>query len=99
MSEQSGRADLPPDRLTAIVGRIKEHRVVQWTVGYVAVAYGIQHGVTLTAEAFKWPDAVLRISMLLLILGVPLAMVFAWYHGNRASRSFSRAEFSILSAI
>ena len=29
--------------------------------------------------------------MLLLILGLPFAMAFAWYHGARASRQISRA--------
>src|SRR5579871_6808423 len=99
MSDEANRAELPPDRLTALWLRMKDHRIAQWTVGYVAVAYGIQHAVTLTTEAFKWPDAVLRISMLLLILGVPLAMVFAWYHGERATRRISAGEMTLASLL
>ena len=99
MNDETTRADSPPDRVTAIFRRLKDHRIAQWTVGYVAVAYGIQHAVTLTSEAFKWPDGVLRISMLLLILGMPVAMTLAWYHGERASRRVSAAEFSIISLL
>src|SRR5215469_11362382 len=89
----------PEDVLSAAWRRIKQHRIAQWTVGYVAVAYGIQHAVTLTSEAFEWPNAVERISMIVLALGVPIAMTLAWYHGERASRGFSRAEFSILATL
>ena len=99
MTEEANRAEAPPDRFTALWRRAKEHRIAQWTVGYVAVAYGIQHAVTLTSEAFKWPDAVLRISMLLLVLGLPLAMTLAWYHGERASRRISGAEAAIVSLL
>ncbi len=99
MSDEANRAELPPDRITSGWRRLKDHRIAQWTIGYVAVAYGIQHAVTLTSEAFKWPNAVLRISMLLLVLGLPVAMTLAWYHGERASRRMSAGEFSILSVL
>jgi hypothetical protein len=79
--------------------RIKEHRIAQWTLGYVAVGYGIQHGVTLTSEAYDWPHAVIRISMTLLALGLPLAMVLAWYHGERTSRRVSAGEMTLASLL
>ena len=66
---------------------------------YVALAYAIQHGVVLTREAFEWPQAVERISMLLLVLGLPLVMTFAWYHGARASRRISGPELTIISIL
>src|SRR5579871_3948169 len=99
MSDEANRAELPPDRLTALWLRMKDHRIAQWTVGYVALAYGIQHAVTLTSEAFQWPDAILRVSMLLLILGLPLAMVFAWYHGERTARRISAGEMTLASLL
>ena len=99
MSEQTDRAELPPDRLTALWRRLKDHRIAQWTVGYVAVAYGIQHAVTLTTEALDWPHAITRVSMILLALGLPLAMVFAWYHGERTTRRISPGEMSVVSVM
>jgi adenylate cyclase len=91
------RAELPPDRFTALWRRLREHKIVQWTIAYVAIAYGIQHGITLTSEAFEWPHAVTRISMLLLALALPIAVTLAWYHGARASRHISGAELSLIS--
>jgi hypothetical protein len=66
-------------------------------VAYIALGYGVQHGVELTSDAFEWPHAVVRASMLLLVLGLPLVTTLAWYHGERASRQFTKAELSILS--
>jgi TolB-like protein len=100
MSEEANRADVPPaDHFTTVWRRLKDHRIAQWTVGYVAVAYGIQHAVTLTAEAFDWPHAVTRVSMLLLALGLPVAMTLAWYHGERATKRISGGEMAIVSTL
>src|SRR5215468_4705501 len=89
----------PVDRLSQLWRRIYDRTMVQWSVAFVALAYAIQHGVVLTSEAFAWPDWVLRISMLLLILGLPVVMTFAWYHGERSNRHFSTAEVTIVSLL
>src|SRR2546423_1991658 len=102
MSQDTDRAKPKPpsvDRLALLWRRISDHKIAQWSVAYVALAYGLQHGVILTSESFEWPNAVARISMLLLALGMPVVMTFAWYHGERASRQFTKAELSILSAL
>lgn len=102
MSEENGsESPHPPaaDRLSLLWRRIGDHKVMQWAVAYVALAYAIQHAVTLTAEAFDWPHAVTRISMLLLALGLPLVMTFAWYHGAKANKHFSQAEMTIISIL
>jgi adenylate cyclase len=96
----SPEANPPPvDRLTQLWRRINEHKLVQWTVAYIAVAYALQQGLVLMDGAFDWPDAVLRASMLLMILGLPLVVTLAWYHGERASRHFSAAEMTIISLL
>jgi TolB-like protein len=100
MNDDANRSNSAPnDFLSLTWQRVKEHRIAQWTAGYVAVAYGIQHAVTLTSEAFDWPHIVTRISMLFLILGAPMAMVFAWYHGERASKRISGGEMAIVSTL
>ena len=74
MSQDADRANSKPpslDRLSLLWRRINDRKIVQWSVAYVALAYGVQHGVVLTSDAFDWPHAVSRISMLLLVLGLP----------------------------
>src|SRR6185503_14800246 len=79
--------------------RINQHKIVQWSLAYIAVAYALQQGLVLMGGAFDWPAAVLRASMLLLILGLPVIVTLAWYHGERASRNFSAAELTIISLL
>jgi tetratricopeptide (TPR) repeat protein len=68
----TGTKGAAEDRLALLWRRVKEHRIAQWTAGYVAVAYGIQHGVTLTADAYDWPHSITRVSITLLALGKAL---------------------------
>ncbi len=78
---------------------INQRKVVQWSIGYVALAYSVQQAVGLTSEAFEWPQAVLRVSMLLLALGLPLVVTLAWYHGDRGSQRVSGPELTIISML
>jgi hypothetical protein len=61
------------DRMAQLWRRLKNHRIGQWTVGYIALAYTLQHGVVLTTESMDWPHDIERISMILLALGVTIA--------------------------
>lgn len=101
MSEEGRQPASSPsgDQSSSLWQRLKEHRVAQWSVGYVAVAYGIQHAVTLTAEALEWPHGIERASMILLILGLPMVMALAWYHGDRARSRISGVELAVLSLL
>src|SRR5215472_7984164 len=101
MSEDTDRTIIPPpeDRVSLLWRRVKDHRIAQWTVGYIAVAYGIQHGVVLTTESLDWPHSIERVTMIAFVLGLPLAVVFAWYHGERTTKRISRGELSIVSLL
>src|SRR6266700_1374880 len=102
MSEDTGRANQKPpslDRLSLLWRRVNDRKIAQWSVAYVALAYAIQHGVVLTGDAFEWPHAIQQVSMLLLALGLPVVMTFAWYHGERASRRISGPELTIISIL
>jgi len=79
--------------------RVKEHKVVQWTIGYGAAAYTLLHIVEMLANALDWPHLVVRIFTLSLILGVPVAATLAWYHGHRALRRVSGPELAILTVL
>jgi hypothetical protein len=46
--------------------------------------------VILTSESFEWPNAVARVTMLLLALGLPLAMTLAWLSRRAGEPRLSR---------
>jgi TolB-like protein len=88
-----------PVRSMSVWARIKEHKVVQWTIAYAAAAYTLLHGTEMVSNAFEWPHVVVRIVTLLLFLGVPLVATIAWYHGHRAQRRVSGAELTIITVL
>jgi TolB-like protein/Tfp pilus assembly protein PilF len=83
----------------SVWARIKRHKVVEWTLAYVAFAYAALHGVQMLRETFDWPVLVQRLTVFALVLGAPFALTLAWYHGHRARHRVSGQELSILIAL
>src|SRR5262249_53883439 len=86
----------PPNPFWA---RIRRHKVVEWTLAYAAFGYALLHGVQMLRETFDWPYLVPRLTVFGLVLGAPIAVTLAWYHGHRARHRVSRQELSILIAL
>lgn len=83
----------------SVWARLKEHKVAQWTLAYAAAAYTVLHATEMVSNAFEWPHLLVRIVTLLLILGLPLVVTIAWYHGHRAQRRASGAELTIITIL
>ena len=88
----------PPKAQSApsIWDRIKRHKVVEWTVAYIAFGYATLHGAEMLRDAFEWSPAVPRLTFFALALGLPIAVTLAWFHGHRAQHRISRAELATL---
>jgi adenylate cyclase len=76
--------------------RVKEHKVVQWTLAYLALAYTLLHGAEMLGGSLGWPHSLLRLFTLSLILLVPLVVVIAWFHGSRGQQRVSGTEIAII---
>ena len=79
--------------------RLKEHKVAQWTLAYAAFAFALLHGATLMSDALEWPHAIVRVLTLLLVAGLPIAPVLAWYHGVRALKRVSGSELVLITVL
>jgi TolB-like protein/tetratricopeptide (TPR) repeat protein len=91
--------DGPSGLLRRVWERIKAHKVVQWTLAYLAVAYTLLHGAEMLANSLSWPHAWLRVFVLLLILGVPVVITRAWYYGTYARQKVSATEVMIIAIL
>jgi hypothetical protein len=63
-------------------------------MAYVAFAYAVLHGVQMLRATFEWPLLVPRITVMLLLIGVPVVATLAWYRGHRAQHQVSGIECS-----
>ena len=79
--------------------RLKHHKVVQWTVAYLAVAYTLLHGAEMLGGSLGWPHVWLRVFTLLLILGIPVVVTLAWYHGASGRQKASGTEVMIIALL
>jgi len=76
--------------------KLRRRKVVQWGVAYVAAAWGLLQGLAYLSELFRWPDQLQRLTTAAFLAGLPVALVLAWYHGDRGHQRVSGREFSIL---
>jgi TolB-like protein/tetratricopeptide (TPR) repeat protein len=95
-------AAVPPETVRPAPGpwqRLKEHKVIQWTLVYVAAAYTLLHGAEMLSDAQEWPHVIVRVLSMALILGVPIVATLAWFHGHRAQHRVSGPEIIILTVL
>lgn len=85
--------------LQGVWERIKHHKIVQWTLAYLAVAYTLLHGAEMLTGSLGWPHGWVRLFTLLLILGVPIVITLAWYHGSRGQQRASGTEIMIIALL
>src|SRR5687767_12718818 len=78
--------------------RLRRRKVVQWGVVYVAAAWGFLQGLEYVSEAFQWPTQLRQVALALLI-GLPIVLVLAWYHGDRGQQRITTPEFAILTLL
>jgi TolB-like protein len=79
--------------------RLCRRKVVQWGLVYVAAAWGFLQGLEYISESFNWPQQVRQIAVLVLVIGLPIVLVLAWYHGDRGQQRISTPEFAILTLL
>ena len=79
--------------------RLRRRKVVQWSVAYIAAAWALLQGLEFLADVYGWPTAFLRVFTLALVLGLPIVVTLAWYHGDRGEQCASSTELSIVAVL
>ena len=78
---------------------LRRRKVVQWGLVYVAAAWGFLQGLEYVSDAFQWPPQIRQVALLALLIGLPVVLVLAWYHGDRGQQRISTPEFAILTLL
>src|SRR3974390_437789 len=90
---------LPPVAPASPWARIKEHKVLQWSLAYLGAALALAHGQELLAHNFHWPELVGHVLIGALIVGFPIAVALAWYHGHRGMTRFTAPEMTVVALL
>ncbi|HTI97088.1 MAG TPA: tetratricopeptide repeat protein [Rudaea sp.] len=84
---------------TGFLARLKQRKLVQWALAYVAFAFALLQGVDIVAQRFAWPDQLERILILALAVGFFVAIVLAWYHGEKGAQRMTHIELVVLTLV
>lgn len=79
--------------------RLRHRKVVQWSIAYVAAGWGLLQGLSYVGTVFHWPDQLQRLAIVAFVIGLPIAVVVAWFHGDRGQQNVGGREFAILTAL
>ena len=79
--------------------KLRRRKVVQWGLAYTAGAWVLLQGLEYVTGTFDWPRLIQQFASLGLLIGLPVVLVLAWYHGDRGQQRVSGAELAILSVL
>jgi TolB-like protein len=83
----------------SVLSRLRERKVVQWSLAYVAGAWGLLQGLAYLSATFEWPGPLQRLATIAVAIGLPISIVLAWYHGDRGQQRATRVEIAILTLL
>jgi len=78
---------------------LKERKIVQWAVAYLAGAWLVMQLVDVLGDRWGITDAIARLTDLVLIFGFFITVVLAWYHGEQGRQRVSGMELLIVAGL
>ena len=85
--------------MSEFLRRLKERKLVQWALAYVAAAFALLQGIDIVASRFGWPEQTMRFVIIALSVGFFATLVLAWYHGERGAQRVTGTELLILALL
>ncbi len=79
--------------------KLRRRKVVQWGVVYAAGAWGLLQGLSYISTTFDWPRQLQQLTTLTLLVGFPIVLVTAWYHGDKGQQRVTAAELTIIALL
>jgi len=84
---------------SSLWNRLRRRKVVQWGIVYAAGAWGLLQGLEYVTSTFDWPRQIQQFATLGLLIGLPVVLVTAWYHGDQGRQRVSAAELTIIALL
>jgi len=79
--------------------KLRPRKVVQWGIVYAAGAWGLLQGLEYVTSTFDWPRQIQQFTTLALLIGLPIVLLIAWYHGDQGRQRVSAAELIIITLL
>ena len=81
-----------PSENQSLLERLKERKLVQWALAYLAGGWVILQVLDVVAEPFGLAMGAIRVASGALIVGFFVTLVLAWYHGEQGRQRVSGVD-------
>jgi len=78
---------------------LRQRKLVQWAIAYGAFAFALIQVLDVVAGSYHWPDHAMHIVFGLLVVGFVVALILAWYHGERGAQRISGPELLLIALV
>ncbi|MGD8699751.1 MAG: tetratricopeptide repeat protein [Gemmatimonadales bacterium] len=85
--------------MSSLFQRLRERKIVQWALAYLAAAFIVFQSVEVMAEPWGIGPGLQRAIHVLLLVGLLVVLVLAWYHGEQGRQRASGAELLMIAAL
>ncbi|MGD2217922.1 MAG: tetratricopeptide repeat protein [Gemmatimonadales bacterium] len=85
--------------MTPLLQRLRERKLFQWALAYLAGAWVLFQGIEVMAEPWGLSPNFQRTIHLLVAIGFLVTLVLAWYHGEQGRQRVSGAELLIIALL
>ena len=89
---------MPPPS-PSLLQRLKERKLVQWAVAYLAGAWVLFEVSDAVGGRWNLPDVLFQGLAVVLAIGFFVALVIAWYHGEKGRQRVSGPELLLVAAL
>ncbi len=82
-----------------ILEGLRQRKLVQWALAYLASAWFVMQLVDVLGDRWGVSDPMARIIDVLLVLGLFVTLVLAWYHGEKGQQRVSGPELLLIAGL
>ncbi|NJD19202.1 MAG: hypothetical protein FIA95_07980, partial [Gemmatimonadetes bacterium] len=79
--------------------RLKERKLVQGAIAYLAGAWGVLEVLGFIGDQFAWPPLVMQVLVVSALFGFLIALVLTWFHGEKGRQRVSGPEVVLVAGI
>ena len=85
--------------MSQLLERLKRRKLVQWAAAYLAGAWLVLQLVDVLAEPLGVSIPARQALLVIVLVGFPITLVLAWYHGEKGRQRLGGVELSILAVV
>ncbi len=85
--------------MSSLFQRLKERKLFQWALAYLAGAWLVLQLVEVLGQIFQWSLVLQQGITVLLAIGFLVTLVLAWYHGEQGRQRASGPELLMIAAL